>query len=102
LPRSLDSVVYSGYSYEEIRRDPVKAPILRCCDLLVAGRYVDGLKSDANAWYGSTNKTLHPLTGRIRVEEVPSSRLEVIIRRDGGVAVTGFPDPALLGGAWTP
>ncbi len=102
LPRSLDSVVYSGYTFEEISRDPVKARILQCADFLVAGRYLQERKSDANGWYGSSNKTLHALTGRIQVEEEASCRLEALIRADGGVLLTGFPDPALRGGAWTP
>lgn len=96
LERRLDTVIFTGFSLEEIKADAKKAPVLACVDLIVAGRYVRELGSDQNLWAGSSNKGVHALTGRIRVEETPEARVEVFIGPDGQATTTGFPTTDLL------
>ena len=95
LDPRLDSVVFSGYSWEEIEADPIKSAALRQADLLIAGRYMRERASEENPWAGSSNKTVHALSGRIRCEEFPSCRVEAHIRPDGSATLTGFPDTGL-------
>ncbi|MFA6318480.1 MAG: 4Fe-4S single cluster domain-containing protein [Elusimicrobiota bacterium] len=86
----LDSVVFTGCTIEEVRADPAKALILESADFLVAGPFVQGLASEAGRCIGSSNQTLHALTGRIREEDWPPQGLEVHISSQGDLALTGF------------
>ena len=87
----LDRVLYTGFSWAEIHADPAKAAVLKEVDFVAAGRYLRSRASEANAWLGSDNKTLHELTGRIRIAEAPEARVEAYIRPDGSGLMTGFP-----------
>jgi len=95
LDPRLDSVVFTGFTRAEIEADARRAKVLARADLLVAGRYVRGLASDANPWAGSSNKEVLALTGRVRADEFPTCRVEVRLAADGSVEVTGFPPPGL-------
>lgn len=48
--------VYSGYTWEEIISDPVRLSLLRLCDVLVDGRFVDALRDPALRFRGSSNQ----------------------------------------------
>lgn len=70
-----DVWVYSGYTYDQILSDPAKTALLRECDVLVDGQYVDGLRSLTLRFRGSRNQ---------RVIDVQRSLAEkkVILRED--------------------
>lgn len=91
LPGSLDVVIFSGYALGEIKEDPGKARVLRKTDLLVAGRFRQDLASEKDPWTGSSNQTVHALTGRIRPHEHPECRVEVRVAPGGKTTITGFP-----------
>lgn len=95
LDKRLDSVIFTGFTRAEIAADAQRAKILERADLIVAGRYVRELASEANLWAGSSNKEILALTGRVRADEFPSCRVEVRIAADGGVSITGFPPKGL-------
>lgn len=97
LDPRLDSVVFTGFSPNEIGRDPRRAAVLKRADLIVAGRYVRARASEANPWRGSDNKVVLALTGRVREDEFPACRVEAQIAPDGRLVVTGFPAAELRG-----
>lgn len=49
---------YSGYTYEEIIKDPIKKELLNYIDVLVDGRFVQTLRSLNCPYRGSSNQRL--------------------------------------------
>jgi anaerobic ribonucleoside-triphosphate reductase activating protein len=49
---------YSGWTYEQIEKDPEKRMLLRHADVLIDGRYEEKLRTLALPWRGSTNQRL--------------------------------------------
>lgn len=96
LDRRLDSVIFTGHTWQEITADPRKSSAVNCADLIVAGRYIRELASDKNPWAGSSNQTVHALTGRIRPDEFPACRMEAQISPAGEVTLTGFPPAGII------
>lgn len=50
--------VYSGFTYEEIVADPVKLELLKECDVLVDGKFVQDLYSPMLRFRGSSNQRI--------------------------------------------
>lgn len=50
--------IYSGYTFEELMEDPQKIKVLRNCDVLVDGRFVEKLKNLRLKFRGSENQRL--------------------------------------------
>lgn len=50
--------VYSGYTFEELLQDEAKISLLKECDILVDGRFVDALKDPALRFRGSSNQRI--------------------------------------------
>lgn len=48
--------VYTGYTWEEIRRKPELRVLMKYVDVLVDGRFDHTLKSETYPWAGSTNQ----------------------------------------------
>ncbi len=87
----LTTVVYTGYTIEEIRADERRAACLEHVDVLIDGPFVERLKEPTLLARGSTNQSIHLLTDRYSLEEfVMRGRVEVIIGKDGNVIETGF------------
>lgn len=53
-----DIWIYSGYSYEEILEDEEKYDLLRLCDVLVDGLFVEDLKDLTLRFRGSSNQRI--------------------------------------------
>ena len=98
--RGLSTVVYTGYTIEEIRDDPAMARCLTHTDVLVDGPYDAASPEKTLLARGSTNQRLHFLSGRYTIDDfLLPGKAEVIIGRDGTVKSTGFsriPFPAAL------
>lgn len=91
----LSVVLLTGYTLPEIRRRGGSDILLSLVDVLIAGRYVAGLRL-ATGLRGSSNKRAHLLTARYTVddlEQVPDA--ELIIGPDGTLTATGV-DPLML------
>ena len=59
---------YTGYTYEQLSADPLRAPILPYIDVLVDGKFDKMLYSPYLEFRGSSNQRILPLKGgRIRV-----------------------------------
>jgi anaerobic ribonucleoside-triphosphate reductase activating protein len=89
---SLSILLFTGFTWAEIRRMPHAAALLACIDVLIAGRY-DAAQHLARNLRGSANKTTHFLSDRYTqadLHAIPSA--EVIITAQGEVMVSGI-DP---------
>ena len=91
-------MVFTGYPYELLcsSAQPDIQRLLRAVDLLIAGPYVEALKTDGTLWRASRNQTVNVLTERLAdaVRRHPAGGPTVEIIADGRVqASTGFPEP---------
>lgn len=89
---SLSIILFSGFTWNEIRRLGTWPRISHTVDVVIAGRYEHDQRV-ANGMIGSANKTTHFLTDRyseLDLAKVPVS--EVIIERDGTLSISGM-DP---------
>jgi anaerobic ribonucleoside-triphosphate reductase activating protein len=89
---ALSVLVFTGFTWDEVRGLPDADALLACIDVLIAGRY-DGTQHLARGLRGSANKTVHFLTNRYTpddLETVPPA--EVFITPGGAIQLTGI-DP---------
>jgi anaerobic ribonucleoside-triphosphate reductase activating protein len=90
--RGLSTLVFSGYSLDEIRALDGGAAVLALLDVLIDGRYIASARLGAGL-RGSTNQRIHLLTGRYTLAEVEATPVaEVRIAPGGEVVLTGV-DP---------
>lgn len=91
----LSVLVFSGYTWDEIRRIPDADALLACVDVLIAGRYDASRRfvpqdDGVRALRSSTNQSVHLLTGRYTLADLSSVPPgEVIITTEGEVVVSG-------------
>jgi anaerobic ribonucleoside-triphosphate reductase activating protein len=91
----LSTLVFSGYTIDEIRAQPLGPAILAELDVLVDGRYVAG-ERHATGLRGSANQRIHCLTARYTIADVEATPIaEVRISPDGTAVLTGV-DPIKL------
>lgn len=89
--RSLSTLVYTGFTIEEIRRQPEKAKCLAFIDVLIDGPFEIDRPEKTLLARGSANQRIHLLTSRHTLDELyMPGRVEVIIGADGNVRKTGF------------
>jgi anaerobic ribonucleoside-triphosphate reductase activating protein len=89
----LSVLVFTGYNWNEVRAMPEADELLRCTDLLIAGRY-DLSRRLASGLRGSANQTIHRLTKRYTQGEILSTpATEVIIAPGGTVVASGINPP---------
>ncbi len=50
--------VYTGYVYEELAADPLRASLLSNIDVLVDGRYIEALRDETLKFRGSSNQRI--------------------------------------------
>lgn len=48
--------IYTGYMWEEIIKDSFMYEIVKLCDILIDGEYMENLRDDNYEWAGSTNQ----------------------------------------------
>jgi anaerobic ribonucleoside-triphosphate reductase activating protein len=90
---SLSILVFTGYTWEEIRRMPDAEALLACVDVLIAGRYdASRLFAAESSQFlrSSTNQTVHTLTDRYTLADLQAvPPAEVIITAEGEVLASG-------------
>lgn len=69
--------VYSGFTYDEIIKDPVKKELLDTCDVLVDGPFVDKLKDPGLYFRGSSNQRV------IDIKQSEAAHQVVLVWPDG-------------------
>jgi anaerobic ribonucleoside-triphosphate reductase activating protein len=91
----LSTLMFSGYTIDEIRALPRGPEILERLDVLVDGRYVAAERL-GKGLRGSTNQVIHVLSPRHTRAEVEATPVaEVVISPTGEVSLTGV-DPLKL------
>jgi hypothetical protein len=84
------SLLFTGLAWEEVQRLPLAPRIMRCVDVLLAGRYV-AERRVARELLGSTNQTVHLLSPRHTLEEIAATpEAEAVILPDGRVVFSGI------------
>jgi anaerobic ribonucleoside-triphosphate reductase activating protein len=94
LREEMDSslLLFSGHTLEEISRLPLGGEVLRCLDILIAGRFLEGQRRGYGL-RGSNNQRIHLLTDRHTIEDVEATpATELLIDAAGRIAITGI-DP---------
>lgn len=56
--KGIDTWVFTGYTFEELMRDPERRPLLDLIDVLVDGRFVQEERDTTLLFRGSTNQRL--------------------------------------------
>jgi anaerobic ribonucleoside-triphosphate reductase activating protein len=93
--RGLSTLMFSGYTLDEIRALPLGTEVLAQLDVLIDGRYVAGERL-ATGLRGSANQRIHLLTARHTLAEVEATPVaEIRIASTGEVVLTGV-DPLKL------
>lgn len=96
----LSVVLFTGYTWDEVRRMPDAEALLSHVDILIAGRY-DASQRLARDLRGSANKTVHVLTDRYTLADIQAVPLaEVIITQAGDMVMSGI-DPVRWGRSFT-
>ena len=62
--------IFSGYTYEEILRNEDKKNLLKECDVLVDGRFVEALKDLKLRFRGSSNQRIIDIKKSLAAKEV--------------------------------
>jgi len=86
----LSTLLFTGFTWNEIHRLPGSADLLARLDVVLAGRY-QVEKRVASGLIGSSNKTVHFLTPRYSpadLADVPEA--EVIFNPDGEIILSGI------------
>jgi anaerobic ribonucleoside-triphosphate reductase activating protein len=87
---ALSTILFTGFTWEEVNRLPQADVLLENIDVLLAGRYQSGQRI-ARSLLGSSNKTAHFLTQRYSqrdLDQVPPA--EVIIDPNGELRFSGI------------
>lgn len=91
VEHGLSTVVYTGFTYEEILGSPEMSSCLGHADALVDGPYDHQSSEDTLLARGSTNQRIILLTDRYTARDfyLPA-KAEVVISGNGTVAASGF------------
>lgn len=88
---NLTTVVYTGFTYEEILATADMSISLPYIDVLIDGAFEMDKKERSLLSRGSTNQRFHFLTSRYNMSDFfMPGKVEVIIGKDGTVRETGF------------
>ena len=86
--RGLSTLMFSGYSLEEIRQHPERRLALLYLDVLVAGRFELGKRVQDQPLIGSTNQQVHFISKRYSVADLERVvPMEIKINMDTGTSV---------------
>ncbi|MBI2400609.1 MAG: 4Fe-4S cluster-binding domain-containing protein [Deltaproteobacteria bacterium] len=87
----LSTLVYTGYTIDEVLDDQEKARCLEYIDVLVDGPFDMKKLEPTLLARGSSNQKIHFLTSRYSLEDLyMPGKVEVIIGPDGDIRKTGF------------
>lgn len=62
--------IYSGYTYEEAIKNPLRKKILEYCDVMVDGRFISELKSPDKQWVGSSNQRIIDIPQTLKEQKI--------------------------------
>lgn len=88
---NLSTVVYTGFTYKQLKQKPECRACLEFVDVLIDGSYVESKKETTLLPRGSTNQRFYFLSSRYKREDFyMPGKIEVIIGKDGMITNTGF------------
>lgn len=88
---SLSTVVYTGYTYDEICGIPECLSALQYVDVLIDSAYIKDMKEPTLLARGSTNQNFFFLSDRYRKDDFyMPGKAEIVIGADGSITGTGF------------
>lgn len=88
---NLTTVVYTGFEYNNLKKDSDCKSCLEFIDVLIDGRYEESKKETTLLARGSTNQRFHFFTSRYMQRDFyMPAKAEITIGRDGIVRETGF------------
>lgn len=62
--------LYTGYTYEEIKNDKTLFEIIKLCDILVDGKYIEDLRNINLHWVGSSNQRVINIKETLKTGEI--------------------------------
>lgn len=62
--------VYTGYTWEQCLKHPVRKEIVYKCDIIVDGRYINELRNITLSWRGSSNQRVIDVKQSLRENKV--------------------------------
>lgn len=87
----LSTVVYTGFTYSELKTGPAAKACFEFIDVLIDGRYDESAKETSLLARGSVNQEFHFLSKRYKRDDFyMPGKIEVIIGKDGCITATGF------------
>jgi len=90
----LSTLLFTRLTWEEVQRLALAPRILRCVDVMLAGRYVAEQRV-AHGLLGSANQTVHLLSTRHTLEEISATpEAEAVILPDGRVVFSSISQPS--------
>lgn len=90
LSLSKGVIVFTGFTYDEIRENKIRE---KCCDyidVLIDGRYEENNRV-TNCFKGSSNQNIIYFSSKIKEEELIMDQEVEVSLSDGIISVTGFP-----------
>ena len=88
LPKGI--ILFTGFSRNEIRENPIREECLSYIDVLIDGRYEEELKTDSSL-RGSSNQEFYFFSDKISREELFfDQEIELSLENDK-IVMTGFP-----------
>lgn len=87
-------MLFSGYTWKYIKKQPLLCEIVSLCDLIVAGPYIQKYTPTTRRWIGSENQTLHFISERYLHLQTDweGHRNEVEFHmKDGEIVINGTP-----------
>ena len=89
LPKGI--ILFTGFSRNEIRENPIREKCLSYIDVLIDGRYIDELKTE-NSLRGSSNQEFYFFSNKISSDELFFDQEIEISCLEGDIMMTGFPN----------
>lgn len=87
----LSTVVYTGFTYSELKTGAAAKACFEFIDVLIDGRYDESAKETSLLARGSVNQEFHFLSKKYKKEDFyMPGKVEVIIGKDGCITATGF------------
>ncbi|MCH4072051.1 4Fe-4S single cluster domain-containing protein [Pseudoramibacter sp.] len=92
--RGLSTIVFSGYTYGELKALPAvqRRRIFESVDVLIDGAYEKDKRSFAVPMIGSSNQRFYFLSDRYTMADIPANKIEVRIQKDGTPMLSGMGD----------
>jgi anaerobic ribonucleoside-triphosphate reductase activating protein len=84
-------ILFSGFSRNEIRENPIREKCLSLIDVLIDGRYEEKFKIESSL-RGSSNQEFYFFSNKISREELFFDQEIEISSLEGDIMVTGFPN----------